>query len=280
MERKIKSVLRWGTFVLAVAVTTGWMVLCFAYLNRLGWDGLLSLEPGALAATLAAAAGPPVALWLVLVVVAQRQELSDLHTAVLDFGVAIRRGQDHAETNGRALLEVTAASRRQASQDGLVLVLDDLASHAAVVAERLGVLNPEGVDLAWARYGAGDRWAFLRPFLERAAAESDFGTRLSQALSDDLSAKLAAGAFVRRLDLMRKKEGIPAELKLVHEILEDGPVAQVGRLFSADINNSLDHGLSGEETPSPDPDPNDNMGSLEDRLGPQPSLFHAESKTA
>jgi len=195
MESKVKSILHWGVFVVAVTATTGWLVLCFAYLMRLGWDGLLSLEPGALAATLAAAAGPPVALWLVLVVTAQRQELVALRIAVLDFGLAIRRGQDHAETNGRALLEVTAATRRQASQDGLMIALDDLASHASIVVERLGVLDQDGLDLAWARYGSGDRWALLRPFIDRAALEDDFGARLAGALEEDALAKLAAGAL-------------------------------------------------------------------------------------
>lgn len=271
MENKIKSILHWGVFVIAVAATTGWLVLCFAYLMRLGWDGLLSLEPGALAATLAAAAGPPVALWLILVVTAQRQELVGLRQAVLDFGLAIRRGQDHAETNGRALLEVTAATRRQAAQDGLKVALDDLASHAAIVAERLGVLDPDGLDMAWARHGAGDRWALLRPFLDRAALEDDFGDRLAGALNEDALAKLAAAAFVRRLDLMTAPDGIPTEQKLLHEIIADGPVVQVARLFSVGVANDVD---------ADDDDTDVEAASMDDRLGPQPTLFHPESKSA
>lgn len=270
MESKVKLILRWGVFVLAVAVTTGWLVLCSAYLSRLGWDGLMSLEPGALAASLAAAVGPPVALWLILVVTAQRQELEGLRRAVLDFGLAIRRGQDHAETQGRALLEVSAASRRQAAQDGLSVALDDLASNASVVAERLGVLDADGLSLAWQRYGFGDRWALLRPFLDRAAAESDFNSRLAEALEGDSISQLAAGAYIRRLGLLRADSGIPGEQKLIHEILEDGPVAQVGRLFASDS-------VVAEESP----DPGDNQtASIEDRLGPQPTLFQPESKTA
>ena len=269
MESKVKSILRWGVFVFAVAITTGWLVLCFAYLSRLGWDGLMSLEPGALAATLAAAAGPPVALWLILVVTAQRQELADLRRAVLDFGMAIRRGQDHAETHGRALLEVSAASRRQAAQDGFTVALDDLASHAAVVAERLGVLDADGLALAWGRYGSGDRWALLRPFLDRASTENDFSDRLAEALKGDAMSQLAAGAFMRRLGLMRAAGGIPGEQRLIHEILEDGPVAQVGRLFAGEAS------VTGASDPG-----GDQAASIEDRLGPQPTLFQPESKSA
>ncbi|NKB44464.1 MAG: hypothetical protein GKS03_09330 [Alphaproteobacteria bacterium] len=278
MESKIKSALRWSVFVLAVAVTTGWLVLCFAYLTRLGWDGLMSLEPGALAATLAAAAGPPVALWLILVVTAQRQELADLRRAVLDFGLAMRRGQDHAETHGRALLEVSAASRRQAAQDGLVVALDDLASHASVVAERLGVLDVDGLARAWERYGAGDGWALLRPFLDRAAAEKDFGSRLAEALKGDAVSQLAAGAFMRRLDLMRG-DGTANEQRLIREILEDGPVAQVGRLFANDVAAAEDAFVAVDRVDQPEAG-GDQAASIEDRLGPQPTLFQPESKTA
>lgn len=278
MQSKVKLILHWSVFVLAVAITTGWLVLCFVYLSRLGWDGLMSLEPGALAATLAAAAGPPVALWLILVVTAQRQELVGLKSAVLDFGLAVRRGQHHAESQGRALLEISAASQRKAAKDELAIGLDDLASHASVVAERLGVLEPNGILQAWERYGSGDRWALMRPFIDRAAAETDFGDRLAGALEGDAVSQLAASAFVRRLDLLRG-DGAAGEQKLIHEILVDGPVVQVARLFTkeeasvaeADVSNAdEDQGQIG----------GDQSVSIEGCLGPQPTLFQPDSKTA
>lgn len=277
MESGLKTVLRWGVFALAVAVTTGWLVLSFAYLSRFGWDGLLSLSPGDLAASLSAAAGPPVALWLVLMVVSQKQELTTLRKVVIDLGVALRRGQEQAEIGSRALIELTSASERQAAQDGLALALDDLTSSAAVVAERLGVLDADGLDLAWARYGSGDRWAFLRPFLDRAAAEGDFAERLARALDDDVQAKLSAQGYTRRLSQLRSDNGVPAQQKLLNEILEDGPVAQVGRLFSP------------QEPATDQPDETsdvsadgvtEDIDSMDDRLGPQPTLFQPQSKSA
>lgn len=269
MESTLKAVLRWGVFIVAVAVTTGWLVLAFAYLTRFGWDGLLSLEPGDLAATLAAAAGPPVALWLVLMVASQKQELSTLRKVVVDLGVALRRGQEQSETGSRALIELTSASQRQAAQDGLFLALDDLTSNAAIVAERLGVLDVDGLDLAWARYGSGDRWAFLKPFLERAALEDDFAARLSQALAGDAQAELAAAAYTRRLEHLRSSASLTAHQKLIQEILEDGPVAQVGRLFL--VKQS---GATVRVEPNADVD---DVATLEDRLGPQPTLFQTPS---
>ncbi|MEQ9445667.1 MAG: hypothetical protein RJS98_08890 [Rhodospirillaceae bacterium] len=270
MERKVKSALRLFVFVLAVAVTTGWVVLCFGYLNRLGWDGLLSLDPGPLAATLAAGAGPPVALWLILMVIGQRQELADLQKGLVDFALVLRRGQDQAEINGRALLELTAASHRSAAQDGLALILDDITSHAAVVAERLGVLDPDGIDMAWARYGAGDRWALIRPFLDRSLAEDDFESRLRMALNDDVQSRLAADAFLRRLEMLRSKDGLPHAQKMIQEVLEDGPMAQVARFFQ-----QTSGGLGELEN-----DTSNTLDSIDDRLGPQPTLFQPDSKSA
>ena len=283
MDSVLKAALRWGVFVLAVAATTAWVVLSFTYLNRLGWDGLLSLEPGALASMLAAVAAPPAALWLVLVVIALQQELSLLRKAVLDLGIALKRGQDHAEANGRALLELTAAFSRQATQESVSIALDDIASHAATVAERLGVLDPDGLDLAWARYGAGDRWALLKPFLDRAAVESDFSDRLGRALHQDGPSQLAASAFVRRVEALREDQTINDGQKLLRQVLEDGPIAQVGRLFGVTRPEEM------RGNGSTEPNQNNAMadaltdlkeeGTMADRLGPQPTLFPAGSQT-
>ena len=283
METALKATLRWGVFVLAVAATTAWVVLSFTYLNRLGWDGLLSLEPGALASTLAAVAAPPAALWLVLVVVAQQQELSLLRRAILDLSVALRRGQDHVEANGRTLLELAAASERREAQHGIFVALDDLASHAALIAERLGVIDSAGLDLAWARYGAGDRWALLRPFLDRAALEENFGDRLIQALGQDAPARLAADAFVRRAKALRGDESNAGEQILLRQILDDGPIAQVDRLFA--LVSSSATGGNGHTEPRLSQDGSQVLSNSEeteimaDRLGPQPTLFPAGSQT-
>lgn len=283
MDNSIKAAFRWLVFVLAVAATTAWVVLSFTYLNRLGWDGILSLEPGALAATLAAVAGPPAALWLVLVVIAQQQELSLLRKTVLDLGVAVRRGQDHAEISSRTLIELTSATTRGAAKDSVHIALDDLASHAAVVAERLGVLDGEGLDLAWARHGAGDRWALIRPFIVRASEEKDFGDRLTNALNQDGPAKVAAAAFIHRLKSLRHDHIGVGDQKLLSQILEDGPLAQIERLFDGVQNDEpmADQDVvesSSEDSPELESE-NADVTTLADRLGPQPTLFPAGTKT-
>lgn len=281
METVIKTVLRWGVFVLAVAATTAWIVLSFTYLNRLGWYGILSLEPGALASTLAAVAAPPAALWLVLMVVAQQQELTLLRKMVVDLGLTMRRGQDQAEVNGRALLELAAAAGRSATKDALSIALDDLSSQAATVAEHLGVLDSDSLDLAWARYGAGDCWALLNPFLTRATNEADFAERLTKALVQDGPAQVSAKSFVRCVQTLRSHDHGVGDQRLLLQILDDGPIAQVGRLL-ASVSLSTDEPQA-DEVQSRAQNLKDEGAETEgdamaDRLGPQPTLFPAGSR--
>ncbi len=283
MESTLKATVRWSIFVLAVAATTAWVVLSFTYLNRLGWDGILSLEPGALASTLAAVAGPPAALWLVLVVVAQQQEMSLLRKVVLDLGIALKRGQDQGEISSRTLIELTTATGRAVTKDTVTIALDDLASHAAVIAERLGVMDRDALDLAWARHGAGDRWSLLRPFVDRAAQENDFSSRLRDAVKADGLSQLAAQAFVNRMVLLRNVHADGTDQRLLLQILEDGPLAQVERLFSQSLNRQ-DTVMAGEDSsPASDLPPaetdSEQAATMADRLGPQPTLFPAGSQT-
>ncbi len=277
MENAVKTILRWGVFVIAVAVTTGWLILCFAYLTRLGWDGLLSLEPGDLAALLAAAAGPPVVLWLTLTVMAQQRQLTTLRRAVLDMGYSLRRGLEQGEAQSRVLIESQAASQRDAASTLVPVALDDLASQVAVVAERLGVLSGDDLDLAWARHGAGDRNALMRPFTQRAASESDFSDRLRSAIASDPQSKEAAVTFLRQVDAMRAEARDQSGMKVLSKTLDEGPLAQVYALFSGAAEDAF--GEDPVESSAPAPVPADDP-DIADRLGPQPNLFPGASAGA
>ena len=66
-------------FVLAVALTTAWVVLAVGgYLRHLGLAGVMALAPAELGALLAAAGGPPAALWLFMAVLEQRRTINHL----------------------------------------------------------------------------------------------------------------------------------------------------------------------------------------------------------
>jgi len=274
MEKTIKTALRWSVFVIAVAVTTGWLILCFAYLNRLGWDGLLSLDPGDLAALLAAAAGPPVLLWLILTVIAQQQQLKTVRRVVLDMGYSLRRSLEQEEAQSRALIEAQAASERDVAISLIPFVLDELAGHAGVIGGRLGVLGGDEADLAWAKHGAGDKHALMRPFAERAANEPDFAARLRSAIASDPQSRQAAVAFVEHIDGLRAEVRNQSGLKALSKTLDEGVLAQVYALFATHEPGAADEEdpaeLEEQELPTEEPD-------ITDRLGPQPTLFPGAS---
>ena len=276
MRTSVKTIIRWAVFVLAVAMTTGWFVFCIAYLNRLGWNSILSLDPSDFAVILASVAGPPVALWLVLTVVTQQQEINALSDTIVDFSNMLLKQTGQAEANGRALLELTSASQRLAMSDGLTLILNDLSSSASVVADRTGVLQGDDLELAWVKYDSGDCWSLIRPFIDRASLEEGFSERLKNAILSDLPSRNAAISFVSNIEALQSGALILPEQKLLKKLISQGPLDQVRSLFTID---DLDHEtnldsseIDGINTQSLDNGEKDS-GDILENSRPQPTLF-------
>ena len=64
-----------------------------------------------------------------------------------------------------------------------------LAANAAVLAERLGVINRENSPAAWARFGAGDATVFVQSFLTFAVSHPDMAERMADAVNRDAVAR-------------------------------------------------------------------------------------------
>ena len=171
---KTKSIFRWILFFVAVTLTTFWIVLTGAYLARLGWNGILSLDPTSLAMILIAISSPPLILWLILAFLTQQNEITGFRDIMLDLVNLMHRQFEQSEASVKILLELSSSSRRQFVKDGLSLILNDLSSNIAIIGDRTGVLTGDNLDLAWAKYGAGDIWALMRPFVDRLSLEEGF----------------------------------------------------------------------------------------------------------
>ena len=107
-------------------------------------------------------------------------------------------------------------------------MLRDLAASAAALAERLGVIRHQDIDITWARFGSGDVGAFVRPFLTYAVSHPEIGDRLAEAAARDPVVAAALQSYVRRF------ERLTAVLddKLVRDVLEEGRARQCAfRLF-------------------------------------------------
>ena len=139
-----------------------------------------------------------------------------------------RQSVQQAEVHTRVLLQLQAQSTRAQGVEARTLALHDLAANAAVLAERLGVISGQGLADAWARYGAGDITVFVRSFLGFAVSHPDIAERMAEAVARDTLARAALAAFVRRYEQLAL---VPADDKMIREILEEGALGRSYRLF-------------------------------------------------
>jgi hypothetical protein len=215
-------------FVIVVALTTAWAVFVAAYLGRIGMGVVMTLPIAELASFLVAVSAPVLGLWLVAAVLGQRGELVDLRRRLGEMTAQTRHSLQQAEVQSRAMLEMEAQLKRSLAADTRRLALQDLASQAAVVGERLGILKPDAIDIAWARFGSGDTGAFVQPFLNYAGEHPDLAERMGEAVVRDPTARAALAGFVRRYERLA---GAMADDKMALETLDEGPLGRGYQLF-------------------------------------------------
>lgn len=215
-------------FILAVAATVVWLAVIALYFAQLSWAGVMALDPAGLGALLAAAAGPLAALWLIFVVLEQRREAALLMQRFAELANQERRTQQQAETLARGVAEMQTHAVHTLSAETRRLALQDLASSAAVLAERLGVVKRDAAAAAWARFAAGDTSVFVQAFLNFAGAHPDIAERIGEAAARDLTARTALAGFVRRYEQIAD---LARADKLLCAVIEEGALGRGYRLF-------------------------------------------------
>lgn len=233
-------------FVVAVAATIVWLAVVALYLTQLTWSGVMALEPVALAAVLTAAAGPLVALWLVMVVLEQRRDAARLMQRFAELANQERRTQQQAETLARSVMEQQAETAKGLSAETRKLALQELAANASVLAERLGVMKRDAIAAAWVRFGAGDVSVFVQAFLNFAGSHPDIAERIGEAAARDQAARAALAGFVRRYGQLAAMTGGD---KLLRAVIEEGALGQGYRLFKHADD------LATRAAPAPQPEP-------------------------
>lgn len=224
-----------------------------AYLGNIGWDGFLALTPSELATVFAGAGGPLAALWLFIAILEQRRGVAQLVIRLAEMTAQSSASVQQAESQTRALLELQAQAARVQLAETRRLALQDLASNAAVLAERLGVIARAEVDAAWARFGAGDVSVFVQSFLNFAASHPDISDRMAEAVNQDQVSRAALAGFVRRFE----RVAAAADDKIMSEILEEGALGRGYRLFlkADDLANVIAVKKSSGSAASPAPAP-------------------------
>ncbi|TAK99596.1 MAG: hypothetical protein EPO08_15900 [Rhodospirillaceae bacterium] len=232
----------------AVVLSTLWIALVVHYLHDLP-GGLRGLSPAEAAGLLAGAGGPLAAFWLFMAVVEQRRRLALMTHALGEMLRQHRHTLQIAETQTRTLMEFQAQAKRVQAAETRRLALQDLAAHVAVLAERLGVIRREDVDVTWARFGSGDMTAFVQPFLNFAVSHPEISERLAEAVARDAVAATALHGFVRRYERLAAES---ADDRLIQEIVDEGALGRAFRLFKAAADGGGASSPKGNgATPSP-----------------------------
>jgi hypothetical protein len=217
-------------FVIVVALTTAWIGIVVAYLVRMGPSVLMALPLADLSSLLVAASAPLVGLWLVIAVLAQRGELAELRRRLGDMTAQSRHSLQQAEVQSRAMLEMEVQFRRSLGAETRKFAMQDLASQACVVGERLGIIKKDSVDVAWARFGSGDLGAFVQPVLAYARQHPDLAERIGDAVVRDNTARIALVGYVRRYERLASAL---SDDKLALETLDEGVLGRGYDLFKA-----------------------------------------------
>ena len=228
--------------IVAVILSTFWVALVVLYLRGLS-GGLRSLAPAEAAGLFAGAGGPLAAFWLFMAVVEQRRRLALMTHALGEMLRQHRHTLQIAETQTRTLMEFQAQAKRVQAAETRRLALQDLAAHVAVLAERLGVIRREDVDVTWARFGSGDMTAFVQPFLNFAVSHPEISERLAEAVARDAIAATALHGFVRRYERLAAES---ADDRLIQEIVDEGALGRAFRLFKSAADAS---GVSSPKAP-------------------------------
>jgi hypothetical protein len=216
-------------FILAIAATTLWIVIVVAFIRSIG--GLAALQvmaPADLAVLIAGAGGPLAALWLIMAVLEQRRTMLHFTRRMAEMTMQNRQSLQQAESQTRTLMQLQAQTARAQAMETRRLALQDMAASVSVLAERLGVMNREGANAAWARYGAGDVNVFVQAFLSFAVSHPDIAERMAEAVTRDAVAGTALASFVRRYERL---SAASADDKMAVEIFDDGALGRAYRLF-------------------------------------------------
>lgn len=221
-----ESVLARVGMLLAVAVSVAWIGFAVLYLRGVS-GGLRALSPTEAAALFAGVGGPLAGLWLFIAVNEQRRRLSLMSRALNEMLAQHRHTLQIAETQTRTLVAFQSQAARTEGGETRRFALQDMASSAAVLAERLGVIRREDLDVTWARFGSGDVAAFVNPFLHFAVSHPEISTRLAEAVARDPLAATALQAYVRRFERLVSA----ADDRVVRDVLEEGPLGRAFRLF-------------------------------------------------
>lgn len=219
---------------IAVATSVLWLGgTYYFYFARIGLDGLLALEPAALATAAAATVAPVAGVWLVAGFVGTLVALRHQGQAIRQLLWQAKRSAEHTEVTARSLLDLRDHAEHRAFFNTVELAFDDLNGLVATLARRADLCTEHDLDVLWRRYRDGDRSVFCRLFRE--AAERDpgaFAGDLGRVVATDSRFRSDLLFFLGRYDRLVRLGTEHDDHRYVLDLLEDGSFGLVQGLLA------------------------------------------------
>lgn len=277
-------------FAIGALISAIWLGAAASYVQfRITWQSLLELPFVDLAAFVAAAFGPPAALWLIIGYVQLGSAIRENNFALKQLHWQTKRAADQAEVEARTLVESRSSAKRAELFPLISYLIDELNPLVAHLAVELKLIDNAQYSSAWQRFGQGDRWVFFRCILNTSGGLDSLQRKVAQTLKHDPKALALAEEFrenyANLVDELRDVEGEG----LITRLVEGGNLGRLDTLLKRTIPVAEPvPAPQPESRPEPEPeiaetDPVPSGGwtaAVEQPVAARPKPFPVETRTA
>ena len=219
-------------FAIGALISAIWLGAAASYVQfRITWQSLLELPFVDLAAFVAAAFGPPAALWLIIGYVQLGSALRENNFALKQLHWQTKRAADQAEVEARTLVESRTSAKRAELFPLISYLIDELNPLVAHLAVELKLIDNAQYASAWQRFGQGDRWVFFRCILNTSGGTDSLERKIATTLKQDSKALPLAEEFRENFaNLLKELRSVEGE-GLITRLVERGNLGKLDLLL-------------------------------------------------
>ncbi len=237
-------------FAIGALISAIWLGAAASYVQfRITWQSLLDLPFVDLAAFVAAAFGPPAALWLIIGYVQLGSALRENNFALKQLHWQTKRAADQAEVEARTLVESRTSAKRAELFPLISYLIDELNPLVAHLAVELKLIDNAQYASAWQRFGQGDRWVFFRCILNTSGGTEPLERKIAATLKQDSKALPLAEEFRENFaNLLKELRSVEGE-GLITRLVERGNLGKLDLL----LKRTMPQPEAAPAAPAPEP---------------------------
>ncbi|MEQ9328715.1 MAG: hypothetical protein RJQ21_15650, partial [Rhodospirillales bacterium] len=202
----------------------------------------------------AAAFGPPAALWLIIGYVQLGSAIRENNFALKQLHWQTKRAADQAEVEARTLVESRSSAKRAELFPLISYLIDELNPLVAHLAVELKLIDNAQYSSAWQRFGQGDRWVFFRCILNTSGGLDSLQRKVAQTLKHDPKALALAEEFRENYaNLVNELRDVEGD-GLITRLVEGGNLGRLDTLLKRTIPIAEPAPATVPE-PKPEPEP-------------------------